>query len=146
MNQNIQDFVECQRIAVVGASRSGKKFGNSAFTELKDRGYQVFLVHHEAQEIDGEPCYPNLAALQDRVDGVVVCVPPKQAAQTVRDAVAAGIKHIWLQQGAESSEVLAVARELGVEPITGKCILMYAQPVKGFHRFHRGFNKLIGQL
>jgi predicted CoA-binding protein len=146
MNQNVQDFVECQRIAIVGASRTGKKFGNTIFTELKDRGYQAFLVHTEAQTIDGEPCYPTLAALQGRVDGVLVCVAPQKAGQVVREAVAAGIKNIWLQQGAESTEALAIGRELGVEPVAGKCILMYAQPVKGFHRLHRGFVKLIGQL
>ena len=66
--------------------------------------------------------------------------------QALRDAVAAGIKSIWLAQGAESPEVLALARELGVNPITGKCILMYAQPVGSFHAWHRFFARLVGQL
>lgn len=146
MNQAIQDFIQGKRIAVVGVSRSGKKFGNSIYTELKQRGYQVFIVHPEAQEIGGERCYPNLAALAGQVDGVLICVSPKQASQALRDAVAAGIKSIWIQQGGDSLEVLATAHELGVAPITGKCILMYAQPVGSFHGWHRAFNKLIGQL
>jgi predicted CoA-binding protein len=56
MNTSIQDFVSGKRIALAGASRSGKKFGNIAGKELKTRGYQVYLVHPEAREIDGEPC------------------------------------------------------------------------------------------
>ena len=146
MDQAVQEFVQGKRIAVVGVSRSGKKFGNSVYTELKQRGYQVSIVHPDAQEINGERCYPNLAALSGNVDGVVISVAPKQASQALRDAVAAGIKSIWLAQGAESPEVLALARELGVNPITGKCILMYAQPVGSFHAWHRFFARLVGQL
>ena len=146
MNQAIQEFIAGKRIAVLGVSRSGKKFGNTVYTELKQRGYQVFIVHPEAKDISGEPCYPNLSALQGKVDGVLICLPPKQAEQALREAASAGMKHIWLQQGAQSPAVLAAARELGVDPVVGKCILMYAQPVQSFHRLHRGFTKLIGQL
>jgi predicted CoA-binding protein len=146
MNQAIQEFIESKRIAVMGVSRSGKKFGNAAYTELKQRGYQVFIVHPEAKDISGEPCYPSLSALQGQVDGVLICLPPKQAEQALREAASAGMKHIWLQQGAQSPAVLAAARELGVDPVVGKCILMYAQPVQSFHRLHRGFTRLIGQL
>ena len=146
MNPAIQDFIQCERIAVVGASRSGKKFGNTVSAELKQRGYQVFIVHPLAQEIAGERCYPNLAALAGKVDGVWICVPPKQAAQVLRDAVNAGMKQLWLQQGSQSPEVLAAARELGVNPIAGKCILMYVQPVTSGHKWHRAFARLTGQL
>ena len=84
MNQAIQEFIEGKRIAVLGVSRSGKKFGNIAYTELKQRGYQVFIVHPEAKDISGEPCYPNLSALRGQVDGVLICLPPKQAEQALR--------------------------------------------------------------
>jgi uncharacterized protein len=124
MDQAIQDFIAGKRIAVVGASRSGKKFGNSAMAELKQRGYQVLVVHPEAVEIDGERCYPNLAAVQGQADGVWICVPPRQAQAALKEAVDAGFDRIWLQQGAESPEALALARELGVKPVAGKCILL----------------------
>jgi uncharacterized protein len=145
MDQVVQDFIQGKRFAVVGVSRSGKKFGNAICKELKERGYQVFIVHPQAQEIEGERCYPNLAALQGQIDGVLVSVPPAQAGQVIRDSVAAGVKKIWLQQGAESPEVLAVASELGVRPVSGKCILMYAQPVRSFHKFHALVTKLFGK-
>lgn len=144
MDQYVQDFVQGKRIAVTGVSRSGKKFGNAIVTELKQRGYQVSIVHPEAKEIDGDPCYPNLAALKDKVDGVVICVSPRQAGTVLREAAAAGIKNIWLQQGAQSKETADVAKELGIHPVTGKCILMYAPPVKSIHSFHRTINKIFG--
>lgn len=146
MKQEVIDFVQGKRIALVGASRSGKKFGNAIFTELKQRGYEVYLVHPEAEEIAGERTYPSLEALTGKVDGVVICVPPAKAEAPLREAVAAGIHNIWLQQGSSSPEVMAVATELGITPVTGKCILMYADPVKGFHGFHREIARVFGQL
>ncbi len=146
MNQAIQDFIGGKRIAIVGVSRSGKKFGNSILTELKQRGYQMYVVHPEAKEIQGERCYPNLQALKGQVDGVLISVLPKQASQVLRDAVGAGIKNIWVQQGAESPEVMETAKELGVNPVTKKCILMYAEPVTSLHSFHRFFAKMFGQV
>jgi predicted CoA-binding protein len=147
MNPSIQNFIDGKRIALAGASRSGKnKFGNGALKELKERGYQVFLIHPEAQEIDGERCYPSLAALPAKVDGLLVCVPPGKAAPLLREAAAAGVRNVWLQQGAESQALLALGRELGLDVVSGKCILMYAPPVRSFHNLHRFVNRLIGQL
>ncbi len=34
MNPAIENFVQGKRIAIIGASRSGKKFGNSVISEL----------------------------------------------------------------------------------------------------------------
>jgi len=146
MDQNVIDFVKSKRIAVMGVSRMGKKFGNLIYTELKQRGYEAFIVHPEAQEIGGEPCYPSLAALAGKVDAVVISVTPRKAAEALREAVGAGIRNIWIQQGAQSAEMMAAASELGVNPVTGKCILMYAEPVRSFHAWHRGFARLFGQL
>ena len=146
MNQAIQDFVGCRRIAVVGASRGGKKFGNAAAKELQTRGYQVFVIHPEAQEIDGQTCYPNLSALRGQIDAVLISVPAAQAAAVMREAASLGIRHVWLQQGAESPELLTLGQELGLSLVSKKCVLMYAPPVKSYHGWHRGFVKLVGKL
>lgn len=146
MDVTVEEFLTGKRFAIVGVSRSGKKFGNTIQTEMKERGYQMYIVHPEAEEIGGDKCYPALSALPGVVDGVVICVPPQQAGEAMRQAVEAGIKNIWLQQGAQSPAVLKQAGELGVKPVTGKCILMYAQPVRSFHNWHRFFAKLFGQL
>jgi hypothetical protein len=146
MDQIVKDFISKKRIAVVGASRSGKKFGNAAYKELKQRGYQVYLVHPEAHDIEGEPCYPSLEAVKDEVEGVFVSVPPKQGVQVLQQASQAGLKNIWIQQQADSPELLAVGKDLGLNLVHGKCILMYAEPVTSFHSFHRFFVRLTGKL
>jgi predicted CoA-binding protein len=145
MKKEIEDFVQSKRFALMGASRTGKKFGNAIADELTLKGYEVFLVHPEAKEISGRTCYPNLAALKGQVDAVIICLPPAKAKQAVMDAADAGMKKIWLQQGSQSPEVLAKAKELGLSPVSGKCIMMYAEPVNSLHKWHRAFNKLFGQ-
>ncbi len=146
MQQSIQDFVNGKRIAVLGASRSGKKFGNIAAKELSERGYQVFLVHPEAQTIDGHSCYSNLAMLQGKVDGVLISVPAKHVEPIFNQASELGMKNVWLQQNAETPSLIAKGQELGLNLVYGKCILMYAPPVKSIHGFHRGLVKLFGKL
>ena len=41
MRDRIDEFVACKRMAVVGVSRGGRKFGNLAANELERRGYEV---------------------------------------------------------------------------------------------------------
>ena len=146
MDSLIEKFVQGKRLVIIGLSRGGKKFGNIAYKELKARGYSLYAIHPQAQEIEGVPCYPNLAALPGQVDGVLVSVPPQKAKAVLQEVAATGIKNVWLQQGSESGEVLAQAKQLGLNVVSGKCILMYAPPVRGAHGLHRFVMKLIGQL
>jgi predicted CoA-binding protein len=145
MDHIIQEFIERKRIAIVGASRNGKKFGNTAAKELRERGYNVFYVHTEAKEIDGQPAYPNLKVVGDLAETLWINIPAEQGIGVLRDAAAVGLTKIWLQQGADSPELLALGEELGLEIIAGKCILMYAEPVRSFHKFHQLIWKWIGQ-
>lgn len=124
MEQAVHDFIDGERIALVGMSRSGKKFGNMAAKELEERGYQVYPVHPEAEQIDGEKCYESLASLPEGVDGVLVVVPPERASQVMKDAAQSGVHNVWLQQGAESPEVLELGEELDLNLVSNKCIFM----------------------
>jgi predicted CoA-binding protein len=146
VNQGIVDFIAGKRVAVVGVSRYSKKFGSSIYTELKGRGYQVYAVNPSVAEIKGEKCYPNLSALKGQVDGAVICIKPKLVEPVLREAAAIGLKNIWLQWGADTPETIKLGRELGLNLVSGKCILMYAEPVHSFHSFHRFFMKLFGKL
>lgn len=141
----VDSFLAQPAIALVGMSRSGKKFGNLACRELTTKGYRVYPIHPVAQTIDGRRCYQRLADLPEAVDAVLVVVPPGQAEATVREAAAAGIHHVWLQQGAESPEVLKACREAGIEAVSGECILMFANP-HGYHKAHKWVWGLLGKL
>jgi predicted CoA-binding protein len=141
----IDAFLEQPAIGIVGVSRSGKGFGNLALRELRRKGYQLSIVNPEADLIEGERCYRHVADLPDSVGALLVVVPPAAAIEVVRAAKARGIRHIWLQQGAESPEVIRVCAELGLETVAGECVLMFAKPT-GVHKAHRWVWKVLGKL
>ncbi|OGO15673.1 MAG: hypothetical protein A2Y93_06745 [Chloroflexi bacterium RBG_13_68_17] len=143
--QTVEGFLSQPSLAIVGVSRGGKKFGNIAYRELKSKGYRLHIVHPEAQTIDGAECYPSLAELPEPVGGVLVVVPPDQTEKTVREAAAAGIRRVWMQQGAESPEAVRYCEENGISHVEGECILMFAKP-RFPHNAHRWVWGVMGKL
>jgi predicted CoA-binding protein len=142
MERSIEEFIACRRIAVVGCSRNRHKFGNAACAELQRRGYEVVPVHPTEREILGLPAAANLASLRGQVDAVFICVSPGRVMPILEEAASIGLRHIWLQQGAESPEIIDAAERLGLIVVVKKCILLYAPPVRSFHRLHLAFAKL----
>jgi predicted CoA-binding protein len=141
----INDFFSQRSLAVVGVSRNTKKFGNAIYRTLKQQGFKVFPIHREADSIEGDRCYPGFKALPEKVGGVVICVPPVQTEKVLQEMMEAGISHAWMQKGAESSVALRFCEKNGITAIHDQCILMFAEPVASFHKFHRWMTKLIGK-
>ncbi len=83
--------------------------------------------------------------MPEKIGGVIVCVPPDDAVSVVRDAAEAGIRHVWLQQGAQSPYVANLCLELGLDAVIGECILEFAAPT-GIHRAHRWADGVLGRL
>src|ERR1051325_2666895 len=132
----IDSFLAQPTLALIGMSRSGKKFGNFAYRALASKGYQIYPIHPNAAIIGGVRCYRDFAALPEHVENLLVVVPPAHAVTAVCSAAAAGMRRVWLQQGSESPEVLNVCRDVGLDVISGECILMFARPT-GYHKAHR---------
>jgi len=143
--RSVDAFLDQPALAVVGVSRLKKKFGNIACRELRAKGYRLYIVHPSGAPVDGVSSYSSLSQLPERVNAVLIVVPPAQALEVVREAAAAGIHHVWLQQGAESPEVLDACRQLGLDVVSGECILMFAKPA-GVHKLHYWINRITGGL
>jgi len=143
--KQIEDFIADQPVAMVGVSRNPKKFGQAAFRELKEKGLNVIPVNPSATEILGVKVYPNINSLPPEVKGVIIMTKKEQSLEVVKEARQKGIKNIWIQQFAESKEVLKELEGSQVNYITGECILMHFKP-NGFHKFHRGLNRLFGKF
>ena len=139
-------FLSQKTLAVAGVSKKKNKFGNIVYRELKGKGYHVFPVNPKLDEVEGDKCYHNLKELPEIVGGVVIVVPPAESVKVVRDAIAAGIRRVWLQQGAESKEAIALCTDNSIDVIYGHCILMFASPTAFVHRVHRGIWRLLGRL
>lgn len=140
----VDDFISQRSLAVVGVSRSGKKFGNVVYRHLRSKGYEVFPVNPNADTVEGDASYQNLRALPSPVGGVVIVVPPAETEKVVREAAGLGIRRVWIQQGAESAEAVRFCEENGIIEVHGECIMMFAG---GFpHSAHRWVWGMMGKL
>jgi uncharacterized protein len=140
----IDDFIAQKSLAIVGVSRAGNKFGNGIYRELKTKGYSLFIIHPEAELLEGATVYKDFSSLPERVSGVLICVKPGQSESVVRLAAASGISRVWLQQGSESRAAIDFCNQNGINVIHNECILMYAVGT-GLHGFHRWLWKLFGR-
>jgi len=142
----INDFLSQRNIAVVGISSKSRKFGNIIFNELKSKGYNVYPVNPNTENINGERCYPNLSSIGENVEGAILVIPPSATEKVVKDANSAGVRRIWMQQGSESEEAIKYCDENGIDVIHNECILMFAEPAGFIHKAHRWVWGVFGKL
>ncbi|MCP4155159.1 MAG: CoA-binding protein [bacterium] len=143
--KDIDDFLAQKKIAIVGVSSRKHKFGNEIFKAFKKKGYQVFAVNPKMDRFNDETCYPALKDLPEPVDGVIIAVAKEKAAAAAQEAVDAGIKRVWLQQGGMSTDAVTLCKKNNVTVIPGECTLLYSNP-DGIHKFHRWIWDLLGLM
>jgi hypothetical protein len=141
---DIQKFLEPRKMAIAGASRNMKKFGGSVFKELLENGFELYPVNPNASEIQGFKCYKSVEDLPADVQHLYIVTPNYETELVANAAIRKGIKMIWIQQKSESDKAIKTIMEAGIPLIYNKCIMMFASPVKGFHRFHRFWAKSFG--
>jgi len=141
--KQIEEFMAATPVALVGVSRNPKKFGQSAFKELKEKGLDVIPVNPMADEILGVKAYRNVKSLPPEVKSVIIMTKKDQTASVVRDAREKGIKNIWIQQMADSREALKDLEGSNINYVTGECILMHYKP-HSIHKFHKAIRKFFG--
>jgi acetyl coenzyme A synthetase (ADP forming)-like protein len=125
-------------IAVVGASDSEGKIGNSVMRNLVDGGYEgeIYPVNPKASEILGKKCYADVSDLPDGVDAAVFAIPAKFVPDTLTKVGAKGIPAaVLIPSGfAETGEVdlqrqlVESAREAGVRFIGPNIYGVYYLP------------------
>jgi hypothetical protein len=136
------EFLARKRIAVTGVSRTPKDHGsNMVYRRLRDRGYQVFAINPNADEVEGDPCYPDLKSVPDGVEAVVIGTRPEFAEDTVRECVDLGIGYVWMHRGPGSGSVSDAAtgygRQHGITVIDGGCPLMFNPTADFGHKMIR---------
>ncbi len=150
MKDLIDDFLAQPRIAVAGVSRSSDQAANYNYRKLRELGYEVFAVNPRAESVEGDPCYPSLAALPQPVDAVLVATAPAATLEVVRECVELGIPRVWMHrsfgQGSVNDEAVALCREHGIAVIPGGCPMMFRAPVDLGHRCMRWLLRLTGGL
>jgi uncharacterized protein len=142
----IKDFFTAKSIAVAGASRNEKKFGNIVCRKLKEFGFTVFPVNPSGETICNLTSYKNISSLPLEATHLIILTRKERTEELVNSALAKGIKNIWIQQTSETLGAVEAAKNAGANVISGKCLFMYSDPVRGAHRFHRGIKKVCGKF
>ena len=133
------EFLANKRIAVTGVSRKPQDHGsNVVYKRLRERGYEVFAVNPNADQVEGDKCYHDLKAIPGGVGAVVIGTRPERAEATMRECAELGIKHVWMHRGPGAGSVspaaTAYGREQGISVIPGGCPLMFEPTADGGHR------------
>jgi uncharacterized protein len=124
------EFLANKRVAVTGVSREPKNHGgNIGYKRLRERGYEVFAVNPNADEVEGDRCYRDLRSIPGGVDAVVIATRPEIAEETMRACAELGITHVWMHRGPGGGSVSKAAatlgRERGIAVIDGGCPCMF---------------------
>lgn len=147
----VAEFLGHERIAVTGVSRSpGNHGGNVVYNRLRDRGYEVFAVNPNADEVEGDPAYDDLRSIPGGVEAVVIATRPERAEATMRECVELGIEHAWMHRGPGAGSVSETAtrygRAHGISVIDGGCPCMFAPTADPGHKAMRFLFTLNGHV
>jgi predicted CoA-binding protein len=125
LEQQIDDFLSAPAFAVAGASEDSSKYGHLCYACLLNYGRKAYPLNPHAKTVLGNPAYPNLAALPEKVESLSIVTPPAVTNQIMVEAIAAGVKNVWMQPGAESPAAVEKGRKAGLNVIFGgPCLLV----------------------
>ena len=136
------EFLAHKRVAVTGVSRHPKSHGsNTVYKRLRERGYDVFAVNPNADQVEGDRAYDDLRSIPGGVEAVVIATRPEFAEEAMHECVELGIKHVWMHWGAGGPSVSAPAtdfgRRNGITVIDGGCPLMFGPTADFGHKVMR---------
>ena len=135
-------FLANRRVAVTGVSRTPKTHGsNNVYRRLRERGYEVFAVNPNADEVEGDRCYQDLKSIPGGVEAVVIGTSPEIAEDTMRECAELGITQVWMHRGPGTGSVsdaaTAFGRQHGITVIDGSCPLMFPPTADFGHKVMR---------
>ena len=111
-------------IAVLGASRDRRKFGNKCLRAYLAAGWQVFPVNLGSVEpIEGLATLRRLGDVPAVLDRISVYLPPAVTLELLADIAAKGAGEVWFNPGSADARVLDEARRRGITARPGCSIV-----------------------
>lgn len=110
-------------IAVVGLSSNRFRPSYGVAEYMQEAGYRIIPVNPAESEVLGEKCYASLSDVPEKVDIVDVFRRPEFVPGIVDEAIAAGAKAVWMQEGVVHEEAAEKARKAGLFVVMDRCIL-----------------------
>jgi len=145
------EFLAHKRVAVTGVSRKPQGHGsNVVYQRLRQRGYEVFAVNPNADEVEGDVSYHDLRSIPGGVEAVVIGTRPEIAEETMHECADLGIKYVWMHRsfgkGSVSDAATDYGRKHGITVIDGGCPLMFEPTADGTHKVMRFIFTMTGKV
>lgn len=119
----IEEILEhVKTVAVVGFSPKPGRPSSNIAAYLKKHGYRVIAVNPAIEKGLEEKAYPTIAAIPEKVDLANVYRRDKDIPAVVDDAIAAGVKYLWIQEGIVHEEAAQKAERAGIRVVMDRCI------------------------
>jgi len=115
-------LIGAKTIAMIGASSKPDRSSHGIMRKLQRVGYRVIPINPRETEVLGERAYASLDEVPDRIDIVDVFRRAEYTPAIADEAVKAGAKALWLQQGIENEEAAARAAAGGLTVVMDACI------------------------
>lgn len=114
-----------QTVAVIGASRDRRKFGNKAVRGFLHAGWTVIPINPHDDEIEGLRAWSSVLDVPGPIDMATLYVPPAVGERIVGEVARRKIPVLWLNPGSDGPGVVRRARELGLEPTVGCSLIAH---------------------
>lgn len=114
---------EKKTVAVVGASADRGKYSNKAVRAYVRQGWNVYPVNPKGGEIEGLRAYQSVRDIPVPIDRVTLYLPPAVGVKALADIAATKPAEFFVNPGAESEELVAEAKRLGLTPILACSII-----------------------
>lgn len=119
-------------IAVIGASPKPWRDSGSIAHFLVKAGYSVIPVNPNYEEVLGMKCYPDLKSVPGPVDMADIFRNPDEVMPVIDEAIAKGVKSVWMQLGVVNQEAARRAEEAGLQVVMDRCIAVeYRRLMRG---------------
>ena len=135
--ESMESFFTPESVALVGASATPGKIGNSVLIALGKQDYKgkVYPINPKQESILGIKCYPTLDAINEKVDLVVVCIDLAECGPIMKTCANKGIHNVVIVSGggkelggdraAMEAEVKELSLKHKIRVIGPNCIGMF---------------------
>jgi predicted CoA-binding protein len=130
IDEKIAAFLAAPAFGVAGASQNRDKYGNKVLRCYLQHGHRAIPVNPVEAAIEGVACVRTVGDLPAEVQSLSIITPPQVTDKVVEQAIAKGLRNLWMQPGAQSAAAIAAAEAAGLNVIAdGSCVLV----VMGYH-------------
>jgi predicted CoA-binding protein len=115
-------LAEARTVAVVGLSGKPERPSHVVARYMKERGYKIIPVNPGLAEVLGEKAYPSLSEVPVTVDLVDVFRKSADVPPIADEAIRAGARFFWMQEGVENEEARARLEAAGIPVVMDRCV------------------------